>query len=310
MELNTLNIAHYLEDKLNRVLKENMSNPILNNERETFAFKIFLDAGDFKSFDYIKQGYTVADEGFESVNPTNRFCNYINGILTIGESNIEGADFPIITFSTMLELLVPLRSLDESGETMELVSAIRDVLDEALSVNEYGAFENYNMGVSYSLAGTGQRDLKAKIGDSLSLYCYISFSFVSEGVNSVDYILKIKDDNGKWQTIDTQRKGFSRVAVLETEVSSDTETGEAGCIQGNSVFTINFDKPVQKTMIDLMITEYLIYGENPVRDVELTIPTINGEKTTTRRMIISEVSHNTEQVLNASQTVSMVDALE
>ena len=63
-------------------------------------------------------------------------------------------------------------------------------------------------------------------------------------------------------------------------------------------------------MVDLMITEYLIYGENPVRDVELTIPTINGEKTTTRRMIISEVSHNTEQVLNASQTVSMVDALE
>ena len=309
MELSTLNIVHYLENKLNRALEENMSNHVLNNERETFAFNLFLDAGDYKSFDYIKQGFTIADEGFKSVNPTNRFCNYINGILTVGESNVEGAEFPIITFSTMLELLVPLRSLDDTGDSAELVGAIRDVLDEALSINEYGSFEGYNMGVSYSLAGTGQRDLKAKIGDSLSLYCYISFAFVSEGVNSSDYILQIKDDNGAWQTIDTQRKGFSRVSVIETEVSSETETGEAGCIQGNSVFTINFDKPVQKTIVDAMIADYLVNGLNPVREVKLTIPILNGEIESFRNMIISEVSHNTEKVLNASQTVSMVDAL-
>ena len=309
MELSTLNIVHYLENKLNSALEMNMSNPVLNNERETFAFKLFLDAGDYKSFDYIKQGYTIADEGFESVNPTNRFCNYINGILTIGESNVEGADFPIITFSTMLELLVPLRSLDDTGDSAELVGAIRDVLDEALSINEYGSFEGYNMGVSYSLAGTGQRDLKAKIGDSLSLYCYISFAFVSEGVNSSDYKLEIKDYDGVYQEIDTQRKGFSRVSVLETEVSSEPTTGEAGCVQGNSVFTINFDKPVQKTIVDAMITDYLVFGENPVRDVRLTIPVKGGTLTSNRKMILSEVAHNTEKVLNASQTVSMVDAL-
>jgi hypothetical protein len=100
------------------------------------------------------------------------------------------------------------------------------------------------------------------------------------------------------------------VSVLETEVSSNTTTGEAGCIQGNTVFTINFDKPVQKTIVDTIITEYLVYGENPVREVRLTIPVKSGNVVSYRKMILSEVSHNTEKVLNASQTVSMVDALE
>ena len=295
-----------LETKLNRALREKaINNPLLDNSRETFAFKIELDAGDYKSFDYLKQGYAITDENGISINPTNKFCTYLNGILIVNESNVEGVESPILTFSTSLEILVPLRTIDEESDTMELVGSIRDILDDTLSVNEYGAFDGYNMGISYSLAGTGQRGLKLKIGDCISLYCYITFSFVANGVNSTEYVVTIDD-----VTLETQRKGFSRASVLDTEIASDSENGEAGAIQGNTVFTLNFDKPVQKTDIDTWIMDYVFNGNNPVRTVRITVPIKNGNIISVKKMIFSESMQNTDTTLNASETITMVEALE
>lgn len=309
MQLNILNIVDFIENKLNTALSEKAKdNKLLDNSRETFAFKLFLDAGDYKSFDYIKQGYTIADTGFESVNPTNKFCNYINGIVTVNESDVEGADSPILTFSTMLELLVPLRTITENSSSTDFLSAIRDVVDTAFSVNEYNSFEGFNMGMTYSLAGTGTRDLKTKIGDSISLYVFISFSFVSSGVNSTEIEIYV-NVNGQDILIPALRKGYTRASNQESDIASDSTTGSAGCITSNTVFTLNFDKPVQKTVIDDLFRNYLLNGTIETYTVKIIEPGFNGNIETEKQMVISEVTRNTETTLNASETITMVEAL-
>lgn len=305
--MNVVDIIPYLENILNTKLQEEAKdNELLDNERETFLFHIVLDAGDYKAFDYLKRGAVAGTGSYVSSNPTNKFVNYINGVLTVNETNIEGVEETdeISTISTTLELLVPLRNLDDEESTMELIGTIRKVVDKALSYNQFAQIGSYNLGISYSMGGTGSRDLRMLIGDSISLYSYITFVFVANGVNSAE--IEVEIDGIKLASL---RKGYSRVANQESDIASDSETGSAGCITSNTVFTLNFDKPVQKTELDKKFANYLLTGTSPVFDVEITEPVINGSITTKKKMIISEVTRNTDTTLNASETVTMVEAL-
>ena len=312
MELNLLNIVTYIENKLNAALRQEINdngNTVLDNDRETYAFKLFLDAGNYEAYDYIKPGMNITDEGFESINPTNKFCNYINGIITVTESNVQGVESPILTFSTMLELLIPLREINENSTSMELVGSIRKVIDNALSKNEYAAFDNYNMGMAYSLAGTGSRDIKSRIGDSLSLYVYIAFSFVANGVNSTEIKAYVMINNN-YVEIPALRLGYARVSNQEKDVSSESTNGSAGAITSDTAFSFNFDKPVQKTDIDDLFREYLLLGRNEIYTVKIVEPKSDGTSLTyEKQMVINEVTRNTDTTLNASETVTMIEAL-
>jgi hypothetical protein len=178
-----------------------------------------------------------------------------------------------------------------------------------LSVNEYGAFDGYNMGVAYSLAGTGARELKLKIGDCISLFCYITFSFVSGGVNSTEIEIYV-NVNGQDVLIPALHKGYSRVSNQESDIASDTQDGSAGVITSNTVFTLNFDKPVQKTVIDDIFRDYLLNGIIDTYTVKIREPYSNEVIETTKQMVISEVTRNTDTTLNASETITMVEALK
>ncbi len=301
--INIIDVTNYLENKLNTAIANDTS-AVLDNGREIYRVKIWLDAGEYKSFDYIKQGKKYGDKDWLSPIPTNNIVHYINGILSVTESNVEGADTSILTFSTTLELLIPLRNLDEETTQMELVASIRNIIDNALSINEFNAFEGFNLGINYSLAGTGQRKLNNLVGDCVSLYVYIVFSLVENGVNSTEIIITIDGVN-----VDSQRKGYSRVATQEADVSNKSQDGSAGVVTSNTVFTLNFDKPVQKTAIDDIFRRYLLNGSNEIYTVTIKEPAVNGYIETTKQMVISEVTRNTDTTLNASETITMVEAL-
>jgi hypothetical protein len=299
MELSIKNIVKgYIEQRLNDAIESaiNDGSAILDNGRETYRFLLHLDAGDYKAFDNIVGG----------VYNQNKFTNYINGIVNITDSNVEGAESSIITFAMSLELLVPLRSLDaDSTDNTELIATIRNVIDNANIKNDSTVFDGYTMGVSYSLSGTGRRDLKVKIGDSISLYCYFNFFFVENGVNSTD--IKITIDG---KDVPAQRIGYSRVATQEADVSSESQDGSATNVTASTVFTLNFDKPVQKTPLDDIMRNWLLYGNDTVHEVVITEPFENGEvKSITKHMIFNEVTRSTDTVLNASETVIMVEAM-
>lgn len=298
MELSIKNIVKgYIEQRLNDAIESAIKDgsAILDNGRETYRFLLHLDAGDYKAFDNIVGG--IYDQ--------NKFTNYINGIVNITDSNVEGAESSIITFSMSLELLVPLRSLDaDSTDNTELIATIRNVIDNANIKNDSTVFDGYTMGVSYSLSGAGRRDLKVKIGDSISLYCYFNFFFVENGVNSTD--IKITIDG---EGVPAQRIGYSRVATQEADVSSKSTDGGATNVTASTVFTLNFDKPVQKTPLDDIMRNWLLTGVDTVHEVVITEPTSTGKKAVTKHMIFNEVTRSTDTVLNASETVIMVEAM-
>jgi hypothetical protein len=292
-----LEIIPYLEGKINDAIEEEIANgnTILDNGQETYRVKLYLDAGEYKEPDFLKQGTTDI-----SLNRTNKFITYANGMVSVTESTVEGVISPILTYSTMLELLIPLKSLDVETGSMELVAEFRKVIDNALAKNEYKAFDGFNMGIDYTLAGTGARSLNYHVGDSVSLYCYIVFSFVAEGVNSSEIKVFIEGTE-----VNTLRQGFSRVSVQEANVDTNSQNGVAKNITTSTLFTLTFDKPSQKTAIDAYIDTYLYEGEV----VPLTVKVQKVDKEYLYTMVLSDVSENTEKVYNASQSVTMVEYL-
>lgn len=293
--ISILDIVKNLEDKLNSSLLEKSSeNMLLDNGNELYKFKLFLDAGDYIGYDYFSDENGNVD--------INKRVKYINGLMTVLESNIEGALSQNLTFSTMLELLIPLENV--SDNTMELVGTIRGVIDEALSLNSYQKIESYNVGVTYSLAGTGQREIRPLIGDSISLFCYVSYSFVAGGVNSTEITMKIDGCD-----VNSPRMGYSRVANQEADIDSNTTDGCATNVTGSTIFTINFDKPIQKSKLDDIIADFVLNGTNEAHYVEITEPTENGQTTISKYMIFNEANQNTETTLNASTSVTMVEAM-
>ncbi|MBQ4509788.1 MAG: hypothetical protein II984_03600 [Clostridia bacterium] len=293
--ISILDIVKNLEDKLNSsLIKKSSENTALDNGSESYKFKLFLDAGDYIGYDYFSDEKGNVD--------INKRVKYINGLMTVLESNIEGALSQNLTFSTMLELLIPLENA--SDNTMELVGAIRGVIDEALSLNSYQKIESYNVGVTYSLAGTGQREVRPLIGDSISLFCYVSYSFVAGGVNSTEITMKIDGCD-----VNSPRMGYSRVANQEADIDSNTTDGCATNVTGSTIFTINFDKPIQKSKLDDIIADFVLNGTNEAHYVEITEPTENGQTTISKYMIFNEANQNTETTLNASTSVTMVEAM-
>jgi hypothetical protein len=132
------------------------------------------------------------------------------------------------------------------------------------------------------------------------------------------YIIKDEDLISYWQTdtlyindilIPALRKGYTRASNQESDIASDSTTGSAGCITSNTVFTLNFDKPVQKTVIDDLFRNYLLNGTIETYTVKIVEPGFNVNIETTKQMVISEVTRNTETTLNASETITMVEAL-
>ena len=293
--INVLDVVQNLEDKLNVVLKDKLSTTTtINNIDETYEFKLYLDAGDYKGYDYY-----VDESGNVDID---KRVKYINGLLTVLESNVEGIASPNLTFSTMLELLIPLENALDN--TMELVGTIRSVIDEALSKNAYQEFENYNMGVTYSLAGTGQREVRPMVGDSISLFCYVSYSFVADGVNSTEITMKIDGCD-----VNSPRMGYSRVASQEADIDSNTTDGCATNVTGSTVFTVNFDKPIQRSKLDDIIADFVLNGTNEAHLVEITEPTEKGTVIIRKYMIFNDANQNTEMTLNASTSVTMVEAM-
>ncbi len=293
--ISILDIVKNLEDKLNSSLIEKSSeNTALDNGSESYKFKLFLDAGDYIGYDYFSDEKGNVD--------INKRVKYINGLMTVLESNIEGALSQNLTFSTMLELLIPLENA--SNNTMEIVGTIRNVIDEALSLNAYQKIENYNVGVTYSLAGTGQREVRAMVGDSISLFCYVSYSFVADGVNSTEITMKIDGCD-----VNSPRMGYSRIANQEADIDSNTTDGCATNVTGSTIFTINFDKPIQKSKLDDIIADFVLNGTTKAHYVEITEPTENGQTTISKYMIFNEANQNTETTLNASTSVTMVEAM-
>lgn len=316
MELiNISSIVEHLETKLNRAIvqdiQEKGEQSYFENERETFRFRLCLDTGTYKGFDYLKRGATPnADGGFTqaqiSPNLTRKYVRYINGLFTVNESTIEGVESPNLTFSVSVEFCIPIdQDKDDTYRTEEMIGSVRALIDNAMALNEYSDFDGYNMGVGYGLGLTGSRQQRGQVGDSITLMAYFTYAFVANGINSTEITITI-DDN---ITVSVPRQGFSRVASQESDVDLEDASGTAKVSTLSSVFTINFDRPSKKDALGDMINTWLLTGENIAHKVDISMPTRTGNTTVTKIMVFAETTANTERTLNASNTVMLAEAM-
>jgi hypothetical protein len=324
--LNILDIVNNLENKLNIALENEIAQKIQNeqftplfNGRETFRFKLFLDTANYMGYDYLKRFSTdtdkpgTFDERDLSNTPKNNLVRYINGVISVIDSNVQGGvnlsdetqstSDVNLTFSAGVVFFIPLTSAD--NDTMELVGTIREIIDNAMRLNTYADFNGYNMSVAYSLGRTGERLIRKGVGDSVTINCNIQYGFVQGGINSTQ--IAIKHGNS---TVYAPSKSLSRVSAQEANVdlgSGDNATKNTTVSTG---FTLHFNKPLQYGDIDNAALFYLLENNLQALEIELVISNGATQISSTIPMIFNEVSITGENTLNAGLSITMVEALE
>lgn len=300
-----IDLLEDLEKKLNAAIVEAIAGgkEILDDGRITYRFRLCLDAGNYKSFNYLNDGMSPEQMDGISLKQTNRAVKYINGLLSVTDSNIEGTERLNLSISTMLDLLIPL-SKDKHNE-MEFLSTIREVIDTALSANDYKAFDGFNTGIQYSIAGTGSREIRHLVGDSITLHCAIVYSLIANGVNSAQMKLEIDGNN-----VPFTRIGASR-GTNQTAVVNSNGNGNASNINTATVFSINFDLPLRLDGVGKLITDFIMLGDVKTKHtVKLSIPTTeDAQNSSTFIMTFNDAAVNGERTLNASATVTMSEVL-
>lgn len=321
--LNISDIAKHLETKLNQAIVNEITQAqatniatYFDNERETFRFRLYIDTGTYKGYDYLKRGATPnADGSYNqadiSLFPTNKYVRYINGIFSVNESNIEGTSSVNLTFSTSVEFLIPLdEGKDDTYHTEEMVASVRRLIDNAMSLNYYGDFDGFNLGVNYGLGLTGARALRGHIGDSVTLSAYFVYSLVENGINSTEVKLELDNGNNGYITLGVPRQGFSRLEAQEADVDLEQDDLDSKVTTLSSQLTITFDMPSTKDPLGDIVNDFIIDGINPARVLKITYPKANGiTKVVTKIVKFAESTLNTEKALNASNTVVLVEAM-
>lgn len=320
--LNISDIAKHLETKLNQAIVNEITEAqatntttYFDNERETFRFRLYIDTGTYKGYDYLKRGAMPnANGGFNqadiSLFPTNKYVRYINGIFSVNESNIEGANSVNLTFSTSVEFLIPIdEGKDDTYHTEEMVASVRRIIDNAMALNYYGDFEGFNLGVNYGLGLTGARALRGHIGDSVLLSAHFVYSLVENGINSTEVKMQLDNGENGYIQLSVPRQGFSRVEVQEADNDLEQDNFDAKVTSISSQLTITFDMPSAKDELGNIVNDFIVNGVNPARVLKITYPNMTGTKTSTKIVKFAESTLNTEKTLNASNTVVLVEAL-
>lgn len=304
--------AQTVENLLNGEILSQIAqgNEILNTDRVTYRFKVMLDGGEFKDFDYLNYGMAPESIGAISQEQTNKIVRYINCELDITGSKSDGVQSVEMAIQSRLEVMIPLTNAGKKKARLELVNTIRQVIDNAFRLNSSGTIPDaesgitYNFGIIYQIADTGDRDKRQEIGDSVTLTAFLSFFVVQEGVNSSSYELYIDGIR-----VPFTRLGFNRGAQLESNLPSDSPNGAGKNTPTSTVFGLNFDMPTRKGALGELLSDFLYGGQSLAHFVQV-VDAVTGGAPYQYLMLFQDVSNNAETTKFASCSVTMAEALK
>lgn len=286
-------LAEYVQNLLNSEVKKEKYK-FLNTERETYEFNVVLDTGNYKN----------------AIVDGNNVTNYINCIISPIGSVVEGTEKISATINTMLEICVKIFSFSE--EPLEIANSIREVLDSVMIYNSTGIMRDdldnvYTYGINYSLANSGTREQRPKIGDSFTFRAYINWYLIESGINSSNVSFTI-DGYPVFFTNFSQ----TRSAQMDSFVkSSENENRTADNVDNASALAIIFFIPMRSDNVSQFINDYLDTGNNPVRTVVKTIAYPNGDIVSKQwQMKFSEDVLNGEMTKNALLQITMTVCTE
>lgn len=306
--VNAINTAH-----------EQGTATFLETEGETYRFHLVLDTGTYKGHDYIKRSAQPNENGgYDNSDisefPTTKFVRYINGTVAVVDSTIEGGvniiDDPTATvptnasFTVNVEFLVPVESVEDIFID-NLVGEVRAVIDGAMKLNTYADFSGYNMSTAYELLGTGTRETRKGVGESISLMMAISYAFIEGGINSTQIVIRYGNT-----AIYAPVKAFSRVASQEGDTDLSADNNETANVTTSTTFTLSFDKPTQYSDFDTEAIKFALKGDSGVPlDITISMPIGTPDNqssiTVTMPMSFNEVSVHAQNTLNSSMHIVM-----
>ena len=318
-------LASKIEDELNSNIKWYELNKFIPNVE--FAFNVYLNAGEYKKAVQVEDSNTV--------------IYYINAIMKVLSSDIEGEPGTKGTYNasmtTSIEFLIPFseRTYDIGvGDDSNVVKfgdqvhyMIASLLQAGLSDTINDGSEDYLVGSRFTIPSPGAKEIRALVGESISLTIYGTHYFIASGVNSNQIELYIEKSNNKsendsenksekdsekdselvnYERVYATRVGIARVSISEGNIFSG-DLASKNTISGTAL-TVTFDAPLKNGGYNGIIGEYLLGNSIGNLTVKLRLP--NSETIKKFTMLIADAGMNGELGLAASINVRLIEAWE
>lgn len=193
----------------------------LNDNKFNIKFKIFSDGGKFE----------------RALKTRTAKTRYTNGVLIEGTSSIVPTQG--LTVATQNALLRVVVQLPVEATQDEVIAAHRAVLDDKLYDPTVQIIDGFTVSAVYSLANTGELSIREGIGASIEFTVAIAYSYISNGLNSNNFIVLLDGDN----------LPFSSLKITKTPVSeTDTLSNTGGrSVVFNTAFARSFDFQIPAT---------------------------------------------------------------
>jgi hypothetical protein len=300
-------LAKRMEDQLNEAAADAPLQSLLPNT--SFAFKIVLDTADYQPA--------------ERIEGTNNVIYYINGLMSLMNSEAEGINETAASYSaslsTTVDFLIPMADLRNDEGVSELVSAVRDIIGAALqsgmSEDEEDEDGNiYLVGSYYNISTTGMRDIRERVGDSMTLLLLADFYIVGAGIASSAYRLEyVYDENGeeKTEAIYYSTLGLGRKTVTQSALTaSDSSEGLTGAksTPESTMLTIGVTLPMRNTEFGKLCDAFIADGSTAPFTIRVKFATIGTAKD--YKMIFDQTGLSAEINLAAMSNFSLLEYME
>lgn len=239
----------------------------LNDNEAGFTFNIVTDTGELKA--PTRNGNTV-------IAP-------INGILTSTGSDVtnlvdgNGGENQSLLYATQNCTLRVIMSLPDTENDIEIpeengldadviagystrIESLRAVLNSVFQgvINENLTDANgktYSTTTVYQFVASGQREMVSFLGDSFSFYCYITYFFVQNGVNTRDMTFTLDGSVIPYQSVTCYR-----TPTMDGNVYANTKNGATRNISAQSNFNVSFELPAMVEPVTNQIFSYILDG--------------------------------------------------
>ena len=289
-----------LQDRLNVKLRESALDGAF--DRVSFDFRIVTDTAEYK----------------DAERSGNAVRYHIHGLSTVVGSEKEGlgGDNANIGVSIRTDFLIPFVNNTDEGVSL-MISEVRNIIDEALSESSGETKEIdgmlYYVGSTFSISQPGIRDVRPKVGDSITLTVNASYYLVEQGISSDSITLEVavgKDQNTdelRFERIFARRIGIYRKLVSEGVVPSESGGSTKNVVSG-SVLSISFDTPIRHGYFFDQVRAFALHGRVIPLAIRLTLPNAYGKADSeVYTMVISDAGLNGELNLAASSDYTLVE---
>lgn len=272
----------------------NALNNGLNANNRGLLFYVQPDTGDFKEADRTE----------------NKVSLYVNGILSIEDSAVIPTQaLEVVTQTARLELLV---EIDEDIPAAPQIGVVRSVLQDyfAQATVQYLEDETgktYSVAVSSSLLASGTAAIRQVAGDSFSLSMSIYYSFIQNGINSLNCPILLDGVVLPYSTAT-----ISRIPVVDGTPYSDTDAVTKNRVTATALgvdMTITAVRAGEGDNINVAMQALyacLLDGATDTHTLTLTL----GDETREYSVLFGNVGLSLDGVKNAGSTVSFVEAVD